>query len=99
MVRDNGFLASLESRIPLLKFASGEEMLLKFAQFVDLGRAWLPRTSTPPPDTGQRRSRDALERAARAKKARFELDGSAAQSSSQPAGQHPRPWGFIFRVS
>ena len=48
LVRDNGFLASLESRIPLLKFASGEDML-QFAQFVDLGRAWLSRTSTPPP--------------------------------------------------
>jgi hemolysin activation/secretion protein len=50
LVRDNGFLASLESRIPLLKFASGEDML-QFAQFVDLGRAWLSRTSTPTPET------------------------------------------------
>jgi hemolysin activation/secretion protein len=50
LVRDNGFLASLESRIPLLKFASGEDML-QFAQFVDLGRAWLSRTSTPAPET------------------------------------------------
>ena len=50
LVRDNGFLASLESRIPLLKFASGEDML-QFAQFVDLGRAWLSRTSTPSPET------------------------------------------------
>jgi hemolysin activation/secretion protein len=50
LVRDNGFLASLESRIPLLKFAGGEDML-QFAQFVDLGRAWLSRTSTPAPET------------------------------------------------
>jgi hemolysin activation/secretion protein len=50
LVRDNGFLASLESRIPLLKFASGEDML-QFAQFIDLGRAWLSRTSTPSPET------------------------------------------------
>lgn len=50
LVRDNGFLASLESRIPLLKFAGGEDML-QFAQFIDLGRAWLSRTSTPSPET------------------------------------------------
>lgn len=50
LVRDNGFLASPESRIPLLKFAGGEDML-QFAQFVDLGRAWLSRTSTPAPET------------------------------------------------
>lgn len=50
LVRDNGFLASLESRIPLLKFAGGEDML-QFAQFVDLGRAWLSRTSTTAPET------------------------------------------------
>jgi hemolysin activation/secretion protein len=50
LVRDNGFLASLESRIPLLKLSSGEDML-QFAQFVDLGRAWVSRTSTPAPET------------------------------------------------
>lgn len=50
LVRDNGFLASFESRIPLLKFASGEDML-QFAQFVDVGRAWVSRDSTPAPET------------------------------------------------
>lgn len=50
LVRDNAFLASLESRIPLLKFASGEDMV-QFAQFVDVGRSWLSRTSTPAPET------------------------------------------------
>lgn len=50
LVRDNGFLASLESRIPLMKFAGGEDML-QFAQFVDLGRGWLSRTNTPAPET------------------------------------------------
>ncbi|UVT17287.1 MAG: ShlB/FhaC/HecB family hemolysin secretion/activation protein [Nitrospira sp.] len=50
LVRDNGFIASLESRIPLLKFASGEDMV-QFAQFVDVGRAWISRDSTPSPET------------------------------------------------
>ncbi|UVT19958.1 MAG: ShlB/FhaC/HecB family hemolysin secretion/activation protein [Nitrospira sp.] len=50
LVRDNGFIASVESRIPLLKFASGEDMV-QFAQFVDVGRAWISRDSTPSPET------------------------------------------------
>jgi hemolysin activation/secretion protein len=50
LVRDNAFLASFESRIPLLKFASGEDMV-QFAQFVDVGRAWVSRDSTPAPET------------------------------------------------
>jgi hemolysin activation/secretion protein len=45
LVRDNGFLASVESRIPLLKFASGEDMV-QFAQFVDVGRSWMSRGRT-----------------------------------------------------
>lgn len=44
-VRDNGVLASVESRIPLLKFASGEDMV-QFAQFVDVGRSWMSRGRT-----------------------------------------------------
>ncbi|MBX3302188.1 MAG: ShlB/FhaC/HecB family hemolysin secretion/activation protein [Nitrospira sp.] len=50
LVRDNGFIASLESRIPLLKFAGGEDMV-QFAQFVDVGRSWISRDSTPDPET------------------------------------------------
>ncbi len=50
LVRDNGFIASVESRVPLLKFASGEDMI-QFAQFVDVGRAWISRDSTPSPET------------------------------------------------
>lgn len=50
LIRDNGFLASVESRIPVLKYASGED-LLQFAQFVDLGRAWNAKGGTPDPDT------------------------------------------------
>jgi hemolysin activation/secretion protein len=46
LIRDNAFLASIESRFPLLSYATGEP-LLQFAQFVDLGRTWLakPRPS------------------------------------------------------
>ncbi|BFU91927.1 MAG: hypothetical protein NTAFB01_31140 [Nitrospira sp.] len=44
-VRDNAFLASLESRVPLLKYASGEDMV-QFAQFVDVGRSWMSREPT-----------------------------------------------------
>lgn len=50
LIRDNAFLASVENRYPLLKFASGED-LLQFAQFVDLGRAWNTKGGTPDPQT------------------------------------------------
>ena len=39
LIRDNAFLASVESRFPLMRYVTGEP-LLQFAQFVDLGRAW-----------------------------------------------------------
>ncbi len=45
LIRDNALLASLETRIPLLKFASGEDMV-QFAQFVDVGRSWVSRSKT-----------------------------------------------------
>jgi hemolysin activation/secretion protein len=50
LIRDNAFLASVENRYPVLKFASGED-LLQFAQFVDLGRAWDAKGTTPDPQT------------------------------------------------
>lgn len=50
LIRDNAFLASLETRIPLLKFAGGEDRL-QFAQFVDVGHAWVSRGHTPDPQT------------------------------------------------
>jgi hemolysin activation/secretion protein len=50
LIRDNAFLASVENRYPVLKFASGED-LLQFAQFVDLGRAWNTKGVTPDPQT------------------------------------------------
>ena len=50
LIRDNAFLASVETRYPVIKFASGED-LLQFAQFVDLGRAWVAKGTTPDPQT------------------------------------------------
>src|SRR5207244_2732515 len=50
LIRDNAFLASIETRFPLMRYATGEP-LLQFAQFVDFGRAWNTRVPTPDPDT------------------------------------------------
>ena len=50
LIRDNAFLASVESRFPLLSYVTGEP-LLQFAQFVDLGRAWQAKGGTPDPQT------------------------------------------------
>ncbi len=46
LVRDDGFVASLESRIPIWKYASGEDRL-QFAPFMDFGRAWNAKGDTP----------------------------------------------------
>lgn len=50
LIRDNGFLASVESRFPLMSYVTGEP-LLQFAQFVDLGRSWNAKGGTPDPQT------------------------------------------------
>lgn len=50
LIRDNGFLFSVESRFPLLRYASGEP-LLQFAQFIDVGRAWQATGKTDDPQT------------------------------------------------
>ncbi|TKB66536.1 MAG: ShlB/FhaC/HecB family hemolysin secretion/activation protein [Nitrospira sp.] len=50
LIRDNAFLASVESRFPLMSYVTGEP-LLQFAQFVDLGRAWSAKGLTPDPHT------------------------------------------------
>lgn len=50
LIRDNAFLASIESRIPILMFPSGEPRL-QFAQFADVGRAWNAKGGTPDPQT------------------------------------------------
>lgn len=50
LIRDNAFLASVESRVPLLTFPTGEPRL-QFAQFVDMGRTWNAKGTTPDPQT------------------------------------------------
>jgi hemolysin activation/secretion protein len=50
LIRDNGFLFSVESRFPLIRYATGEP-LVQFAQFVDVGRAWQAKGQTPDPQT------------------------------------------------
>jgi hemolysin activation/secretion protein len=50
LIRDNAFLASIESRFPLMSHVTGEP-LLQFAQFVDFGRAWNAKGGTPEPET------------------------------------------------
>jgi hemolysin activation/secretion protein len=50
LIRDNGFLFSVESRFPLIRYASSEP-LLQLAQFVDVGRAWQAKGETPDPQT------------------------------------------------
>ena len=48
LVRDDAVLASIETRFPLFRFASGEDRL-QFAQFVDFGHAWNAKGETPDP--------------------------------------------------
>ena len=50
LVRDDAVLASFESRVPLLRFPSGEDRL-QFAPFVDVGHAWNAKGHTPDPQT------------------------------------------------
>ncbi len=50
LIRDNAFLASVESRFPLLSFPTGEPRL-QLAPFVDCGRAWSAKGGTPDPQT------------------------------------------------
>jgi hemolysin activation/secretion protein len=48
LVRDDAVMASIETRFPLLRFASGEDRV-QFAQFVDFGEAWAAKGETPDP--------------------------------------------------
>ncbi len=50
LVRDNAFLASVESRFPLWRSADGEDRL-QLAPFVDVGRSWNAKGGTPDPQT------------------------------------------------
>lgn len=51
LVRDNAFLWSVESRIPLFPETLGPNWVLQAAPFIDVGRAWNARGGTPDPDT------------------------------------------------
>jgi hemolysin activation/secretion protein len=48
ILRDNAFIASIESRFPLLRWASGEPMV-QFAPFVDVARGWNLGQNRPSP--------------------------------------------------
>jgi len=50
LVRDNGFVASLESRIPLIRNHFLADFL-EFCQFADFGTAWYTQFHTPRPRT------------------------------------------------
>ena len=50
LVRDNGFIASLETRIPLIRNRPYADFL-EFAPFVDFGTSWNTDLDTPSPKT------------------------------------------------
>jgi hemolysin activation/secretion protein len=50
LVRDNGLIASLESRIPMIRNRSWAE-LVQLVPFVDFGRGWNQTIPTPDPTT------------------------------------------------
>ena len=51
LVRDNAFLFSIESRIPVLPSVFGPYVAVHFAPFIDVGRSWNAKFSTPDPET------------------------------------------------
>ncbi len=51
LVRDNAFLFSVESRIPVLPSMIGPQVTVHFAPFIDVGRAWNAKNPTPDPKT------------------------------------------------
>jgi hemolysin activation/secretion protein len=50
LVRDNAFMFSFETRLPLLRTAAGGD-LVQLCPFVDVGRAWAAKGPTPDPQT------------------------------------------------
>jgi hemolysin activation/secretion protein len=50
LVRDNAFLFSIESRLPIFPSKLGEETI-QFAPFIDVGRSWNAKGVTPDPET------------------------------------------------
>jgi len=51
LVRDNAFLFSIESRIPVLPDLTGSNFSVQIAPFIDVGRSWNAKFSTPDPET------------------------------------------------
>jgi hemolysin activation/secretion protein len=51
LVRDNAFLFSIESRIPVLPSLTGSNFSVQLAPFIDVGRSWNAKFSTPDPET------------------------------------------------
>ncbi len=51
LVRDNAFLFSIEPRIPVLPSQLGPQVTVHFAPFIDVGRSWNAKFSTPLPKT------------------------------------------------
>lgn len=51
LVRDNAFLFSIEPRVPVLPTQIGPQVTVHFAPFIDVGRSWNAKGSTPDPKT------------------------------------------------
>ena len=51
LVRDNAFLFSVESRIPVVPSLTGPYVTVHFAPFIDVGRSWNAKITTPDPKT------------------------------------------------
>jgi hemolysin activation/secretion protein len=50
LIRDNAFVYSVETRLPLLTSKDGYD-ILQLAPFIDVGRAWTAKGPTPSPET------------------------------------------------
>jgi hemolysin activation/secretion protein len=50
LIRDNAFVYSIETRLPLLRSKDGYDVL-QLAPFIDVGRAWAAKGETPSPET------------------------------------------------
>ena len=51
LVRDNAWLFSVETRIPIWPSVLGPNLTVQFAPFVDVGRSWNAEVPTPSPKT------------------------------------------------
>ena len=50
-MRENAFLASVESRIPVIPSVMGPHVTAHFAPFIDVGHSWNAEIDTPSPKT------------------------------------------------